>query len=287
MPRPKVLQWLSGSAYVPLSNHERDERDAGIAYKDEDAAATERAHPGLSPRLATGEVTAPPGFLASVKNFACSRKINCLHLLSILCILGFFVALTVPSARHCHGLPPSPPKHHPHGTHHSEMVDRPKQKPHEPQCGSTPTEAKARNCIFEQQLGAWVHPTCAWQEIVHEFREVVGDIYVGWSWYWDTDLKREVAAADVPKLQNGNFSVTYTTFPRAHDLHCLYCWRKVEYAIEHGVKWIDARCHQFWHTKHCVTLIAETLTGQGEQHRALTYPLLFHDCVPLTSTIES
>ncbi|EFQ36606.1 uncharacterized protein GLRG_11751 [Colletotrichum graminicola M1.001] len=219
MPRPKVLQWLSGSAYVPLSNHERDERDAGIAYKDEDAAATERAHPGLSPRLATGEVTAPPGFLAS--------------------------------------------------------------------CGSTPTEAKARNCIFEQQLGAWVHPTCAWQEIVHEFREVVGDIYVGWSWYWDTDLKREVAAADVPKLQNGNFSVTYTTFPRAHDLHCLYCWRKVEYAIEHGVKWIDARCHQFWHTKHCVTLIAETLTGQGEQHRALTYPLLFHDCVPLTSTIES
>ncbi|KAK2058042.1 hypothetical protein LY76DRAFT_463083, partial [Colletotrichum caudatum] len=159
--------------------------------------------------------------------------------------------------------------------------------PHKAQCGSSPAEARERNCIFEQQLGAWVPPACAWPEVRDEFLDVVGDMHAEWQWFWDKELTREVAAGEVPLLQSGNFSIIYTTHPQAHALHCLYCWRKVEYAIEHGAGLVDSRCHQFWHTKHCVTLLAEELTGQDEKHRGLTYPLLYHDCVGLTSTKES
>ncbi|KAK2032534.1 hypothetical protein LX32DRAFT_661193 [Colletotrichum zoysiae] len=231
-----------------LSKKEHNEREAGRSYKGEDAAATEPAHLMSSSRLAMGEITAP---------FSSSTGINCLQLLSILCILGFSFALAVPSAPHCHGSPTSPHKQHPHGTHHQEARGRPKQAPHEPPCGSTPTEAKAGNFIFEQHLGAWVHPTCAWQEIVDGFRKM------------NSDLKREVAATDVPKLQNGNSSVIYRTYPQAYNIHYLYCQQK------------------FWRINDCVTLIAETLTDQGKQHQALTYLLLYHDCVPLTLTIVS
>ncbi|TQN71031.1 Cyclochlorotine biosynthesis protein O [Colletotrichum shisoi] len=73
--------------------------------------------------------------------------------------------------------------------------------------------------MFEQQLGAWVPQACAWKEIVDEFHDVVGDIYAEWSWFWDADLKREVDAASIPELRSGDFSVIYTTYPRAHDLH--------------------------------------------------------------------
>lgn len=287
MTHPRLSKWFSGSAYIPVSNHDRDERDAGVAYKDEEGATTEQAHLGSSSKPASREITAPSGVFASFKNATPSLKVNGLMLLGILCLLGFIIALAVPSAHHSHASLRRPPKQHPHGMQHHEAQDRPKQVPHVPQCGSTPVEAKTRSCMFEQQLGAWVPQACAWKEIVDEFLDVAGDIYAEWSWYWDADLKREVNATSIPELQNGNFSVIYTTYPRAHDLHCLYCWRKVEYALEHGVEWMDARCHQFWHTKHCVSLIAETLTDQAEEHRGLTYPLLYHDCVPLTSTKES
>lgn len=159
----------------------------------------------------------------------------------------------------------------------------------EKQCGSSPDEARERGCLFEPQLSAWVPSQCGFDEIVHEFQETFGDMHVEWPWYWDTNITRRVQPAQVPLLQDGNFSVIYTTYHQSHDLHCLYCWRKVSYALEHGLEWMDARCHQFYHARHCVEHIGNSLVTEDDKDelQKWAYPLMYHNCFPIGSTTES
>ncbi|KAK8041684.1 hypothetical protein PG993_006207 [Apiospora rasikravindrae] len=159
------------------------------------------------------------------------------------------------------------------------------------QCGSSPDEARERGCLFEPQLSAWVPSQCGWRDVVDEFQEHFGDMHVEWPWFWDKNVTRRVLPGPegVGRLQAGNFSVAYTTYHQSHDLHCLYCWRKVSYALEHGFGWMDARCHQFYHARHCVEHIGGSLV-QGDDEEELqkwAYPLMYHDCFPIGSTTES
>ncbi|KAJ9143373.1 hypothetical protein NKR23_g6594 [Pleurostoma richardsiae] len=110
-----------------------------------------------------------------------------------------------------------------------------------------------------------------------------------WPWFWDRNLTQRVSPMEVPLLRAGNYTAIYTTYHRSHDLHCLYCWRKVSHALQNGFKMMDARCHQFYHAKHCAMHIGETLIRKEEDEvlEKWAYPLMYHDCVPLTSTDES
>lgn len=187
--------------------------------------------------------------------------------------------------------------HHHHS--HDDAPPPPHPGPTEPkQCGRSPDEARHRGCIFEPQLTAWVAPECAFPAVVAEFQDAVGDMMIEWPWFWDTGLSQAVGTLEVPALQAGNYSVVYTPYQASHALHCLYCWRKVAYALEHGVEWMDARCHQFYHQRHCAFFIADRLldmeawraAGEVDDEEGLTtwtYPLLYHNCVPLSSTTES
>ncbi|KAK7952810.1 uncharacterized protein PG986_008538 [Apiospora aurea] len=159
------------------------------------------------------------------------------------------------------------------------------------QCGASPDEARGRGCLFEPQLSAWVPSQCGWQDVVDEFQEHFGDMHVLWPWYWDKNVTQRVrpGAQGISLLQAGNFSFAYTTYHQSHDLHCLYCWRKVSYALEHGFEWMDARCHQFYHARHCVEHIGGSLV-EGDDPAELqkwAYPVMYHDCFPIGSTTES
>nr|A0A8J9WJ26.1 RecName: Full=Phomopsin biosynthesis cluster protein B [Diaporthe leptostromiformis]BDA39146.1 hypothetical protein [Diaporthe leptostromiformis] len=186
---------------------------------------------------------------------------------------------------HHHSHDDSPPPPH-------VGIDKPKQ------CGESPDEAQSRGCIFEPQLTAWVAPECAFPAVVAEYQDAVGDMMTEWPWFWDTGLQKAVSPEEFPSLQAGNYSVVYTPYQASHALHCLYCWRKVSYALEHGVDWMDARCHQFYHQRHCAFFIADKLLEMEDWRAAAevdvqgrlttwTYPLLYHNCVPLSSTMES
>ncbi|KAH8785176.1 hypothetical protein F5883DRAFT_534375 [Diaporthe sp. PMI_573] len=188
--------------------------------------------------------------------------------------------------------------HHHHS--HDDSPPPPHPNQNEPKkCGKSPDEARQRGCIFEPQLTAWVAPECAFPEVVAEYQDAVGDMMAEWPWFWDAGLSQPVMSPEVPALQAGNYSVVYTPYQASHALHCLYCWRKVAYALEHGVDWVDARCHQFYHQRHCAFFIADKLLDAEEWRAAgevledegdlttWTYPLLYHNCVPLSSTMES
>lgn len=183
-------------------------------------------------------------------------------------------------------------------THHSHDTTPPQPSHKEPkQCGTSPEEARHRGCIFEPQLTAWVPRDCAFPEVVAEYQDAVGDMMADWPWFWDPDASRPVEPASIPSLQAGNYSAIYTTYQSSHALHCLYCWRKMSYALEHGIGMMDARCHQFYHQRHCAYFVSDVLVA-NEERRELgqaddgplqkwSYPILYHNCVPLASTVES
>lgn len=205
---------------------------------------------------------------------------------------------------------PSTTTHHGHG--HNIEDNRPSYQDEVKQCGSSPEEAQARGCVFEQQLAAWVPRACAFPDVVEEYKENFGDMMADWTWYWDSNTTMEVPPEAVPDLQRGNFSVVYTRYQASHDLHCLYCSRKIIYALSKGVAMMDARCHQFYHggrlafcpvdgirgatgtdhsIAHCIQHIGNSLIlaekGEEKKKQTWVYPLMYHNCVPLTSTQES
>lgn len=184
---------------------------------------------------------------------------------------------------------PSTTTHHEHG--HIIEDNRPSHKGEVKQCGTSPKEAQARGCIFEQQLAAWVPRACAFPDVVEEYKENFGDMMADWTWYWDSNTTMEVPSEAVPDLQTGNFSVVYTKYQASHDLHCLYCSRKIIYALNKGIMMMDARCHQFYHGVHCIQHIGNSLImaerEEEKKKQTWVYPLMYHNCVPLTSTQES
>ncbi|KAK3949207.1 hypothetical protein QBC32DRAFT_379242 [Pseudoneurospora amorphoporcata] len=192
----------------------------------------------------------------------------------------------------------SPTRHQPshlsptitHG--HGHMEDhRPSHQGQVKECGTVPEEAQVRGCVFEQQLAAWVPKACGFPDVVDEYMDNFGDMMAEWTWYWDRNTTMEVPPERVPDLQAGNFSVIYTRYQASHDLHCLYCSRKIIYALSRGITMMDARCHQFYHGAHCVQHIGNSLImaerGEKKKMQTWVYPLMYHNCVPLTSTRES
>lgn len=198
-----------------------------------------------------------------------------------------------------HNSATQPQQQHHHNTTHEDSPPPPDPNAPPKQCGSTPAQARARGCVFEPQLTGWVPQACAFPAVVAEFEAAVGDMMAEWPWYRDAALTQPVVDPDdVAALQAGNYTTIYTPFQASHALHCTYCWRKVAYALEHGVGALDARCHQFYHQRHCAYFVVNALL-EAEDWRAAgkvdaeaklpkwTYPLLYHDCVPIDSTTES
>ncbi|KAK1774687.1 hypothetical protein QBC45DRAFT_424322 [Copromyces sp. CBS 386.78] len=209
-------------------------------------------------------------------------------LLLLAAVVGTLSLLTYVFSRRsaCHVSPTS------HQPSHGHMEDnRPSHQGEVKECGTLPEEAQARGCVFEQQLAAWVPKACGFPDVVDEYMDNFGDMMAEWTWYWDRNTTMEVPPERVPDLQAGNFSVIYTKYQASHDLHCLYCSRKIIYALSRGITMMDARCHQFYHGAHCVQHIGNSLImaerGEKKKMQTWVYPLMYHDCVPLTSTRES
>lgn len=155
----------------------------------------------------------------------------------------------------------SPSMAHGHGQSHMED-NRPSHQGEVKQCGTSPEEAQARGCVFEQQLAAWVPRACGFPDVVGEYKENFGDMMAEWTWYWDRDTIMEVPSENVPDLQAGNFSVIYTKYQASHDLHCLYCSRKIIYSLSKGINMMDARCHQFYHGGMLASSVQREYSGK-------------------------
>lgn len=73
-------------------------------------------------------------------------------------------------------------------------------------CGSTVEEAKARGCIFDELLPAWMPPSCpqvGTEEFIaagREWESNNGTSYPSWRYFEDKELKREISIEKMADL---------------------------------------------------------------------------------------
>lgn len=151
-------------------------------------------------------------------------------------------------------------------------------------CGHTPDEARERGCHFEPMMSAWVPDACYFEELALEYAEV-DEIFSTWEWYTDKGLTQSVTDPDaLQTLREGNYTKIWTSRDHAHDLHCLYAWRKINMALEQKYPLLDTRSLEFHHSMHCAVDISEFFrekTGEPWGRKSTKWPMLYHDCAPL------
>ncbi|KAI0912601.1 hypothetical protein F4823DRAFT_581292 [Ustulina deusta] len=153
-------------------------------------------------------------------------------------------------------------------------------------CGHTPTEARAAGCRFEPMMSAWIPEKCLFPELIDDNTGT----FENWLFFSDEKTTQPITGAELDGVRVGNYTKVFSTHGTAHDLHCLYAWRKLNLAVERGAKLIDSKSRSLHHTTHCAKHIAQLLEeGAGylpkdDDIRHITaFPLLFLSCVPLES----
>lgn len=152
------------------------------------------------------------------------------------------------------------------------------------QCGWDPTEARKRGCRFEPMMTHWAPAECIFPDFITEYEDAWDNMHADWSWHWDANLTTPITEAEIPFLQSGDYSHIYTNQPHVHSRHCLYCFRKIAYALEHGIEMIDGKCGSAEHIKHCSEFVETRWMKEYVEPTEPTiwkYNLLYHDCVPL------
>lgn len=126
-------------------------------------------------------------------------------------------------------------------------VPQPAHKPAVTQCGSTPSEAWDRGCIFETTLSLWVPPDCYDFEL-----ETVYLQQPDLKFYRDVNLTEEVPLREVKTGKSPGWFVPWDH----HVRHCSFAWRKFHRAAAFGKK-VDGYVLQYAHTEHCIKMMTE------------------------------
>ena len=114
-------------------------------------------------------------------------------------------------------------------------------------CGSTPSEAKSKGCVFDLMNYAWTPKDCYDGELSQE------SLRSGpWNFYLD-----EAATTPVPGGQDLNVLGGLSTVWNGldfHVAHCVYTWKLLHKSAINGQPLLDALI-SFNHTVHCSDLI--------------------------------
>ena len=157
-------------------------------------------------------------------------------------------------------------------------------------CGASPEEARARGCIYEPMMTSWMPPLCYFPEVA----AMQEDIFTTWPWYPDVEQRLpEEDSGVLAQWRGGNYSILWTK-GNAHDLHCLYAWKKTIFAIEKRTGWLDSRSIEYHHSIHCAQTIGAVIGGlwvtdSSRPSNATSpylgqrtaWPMLYHKCLRL------
>ncbi|TAQ86706.1 hypothetical protein B7494_g4980 [Chlorociboria aeruginascens] len=113
------------------------------------------------------------------------------------------------------------------------------------QCGTTPSEARAKGCVFEMTEFAWLPKACSDPEIEAEFLNAKNLQY-----YRDANYTEEVPLSEVKRGDGPGFFVRQDY----HLEHCAFLFKKLHKSISQGRK-IDGIISPFHHTSHCVHML--------------------------------
>ncbi|EPE30609.1 hypothetical protein GLAREA_03576 [Glarea lozoyensis ATCC 20868] len=127
-------------------------------------------------------------------------------------------------------------------------------------CGSSITEALAKNCIFNIYANAWLPPQCFDQEAYDKWIDPKNDLvefgHAGkFEWWEDKNHTRPIDQKELGRLKGAHTVQAY------HVAHCLFDWDATVKAMKKVVGgespvWVHSKLLESHHVGHCLMVIA-------------------------------
>lgn len=132
--------------------------------------------------------------------------------------------------------------------HHNHNHQPPKAQTHRwTSCGTTPSEARARNCRFDILSFAWQTPECYDDELMTAFLQ-----RHPWQFYLHPNRTDEVVSLEVALQGEQTLYVDW----EYHVAHCTFMWRQMHRAYRlRG--FVDSHLDAYKHTLHCQGVLLE------------------------------
>ncbi|ORY70414.1 uncharacterized protein BCR38DRAFT_471714 [Pseudomassariella vexata] len=118
-------------------------------------------------------------------------------------------------------------------------------------CGRSSLTAKARGCVMEPLFYGWMPPQCVFPELTSAH-----PVFEDRKFYKDRNMTMELAPE---QLWAGEEIMVYTH--RYHGEHCLFQWRKLQYAMDHRMEFLDNKTISLHHTTHCADQLSVGCEG--------------------------
>ncbi|KAI0023018.1 hypothetical protein F4780DRAFT_777141 [Xylariomycetidae sp. FL0641] len=119
-------------------------------------------------------------------------------------------------------------------------------------CGRSSDAARARGCVMEPMFYGWMPPQCVYQELTQSL-----PVFEDRTYYSDENMTQ---ALSPEQLWAGEHTVIYTS--RYHDQHCLFQWRKLHYAMNNHMEFVDNKTVSMGHATHCANQLTEQCEPQ-------------------------
>ncbi|KAI1198903.1 hypothetical protein F5X97DRAFT_322960 [Nemania serpens] len=115
-------------------------------------------------------------------------------------------------------------------------------------CGRSSDAARARGCKMEPMFYGWMPARCVFDELTQSL-----PIFEDRTYYSDKNMSQALLPE---QLWAGEYKLAYTS--RYHDEHCLFQWRKLQYAMANRLEFIDNKTISLHHTNHCADQLSES-----------------------------
>lgn len=138
---------------------------------------------------------------------------------------------------------------------HSVTLTKSNNKPHP--CGTSASEARSRNCTFDQLTWAWLPPSCT----LYASTRFMSAEPKPWVYWQDLDRTQQVGAAEWEEVLNGERAILAER--REHLTHCIFMYISLAQLLHAGGPYWE-KLVQLEHHEHCgKMLLGELREGYG------------------------
>lgn len=133
-------------------------------------------------------------------------------------------------------------------------------------CGTTTSEALAKNCVMEPMIYGWIPRECYFPELSEQYSP-----FEDREWYTDANFSVRIPPSDLWAGKNKHvFTHIY------HSTHCFFLWRKLALGIARRADYLDDKSLELEHADHC----SEILDHYGGETMNSTNDVVlgFHRC---------
>ncbi|KAI1815967.1 hypothetical protein GGS20DRAFT_275836 [Poronia punctata] len=133
-------------------------------------------------------------------------------------------------------------------------------------CGRSSEAARERGCVMEPMFYGWMPAKCVFRELTDSL-----PVFEDRTYYRDLNMTEKLRPE---QLWAGEYNIVYT--PKYHDEHCLFQWRKLQYAMTNRMDFVDNKTMSMHHTTHCADQLSESC--EPETGGRATIEIGFYRC---------